>query len=255
MRSLISLFSLTRHLSASFPGQSGSCAVRILLYTPLDSLTSPITRQLLERCFRGAAAKLTSTGWLSTSLSRLRQCRRTRYVGILKPGNRQAITGLLQATIGSTPNCSQVDARFSPERCLFHLSVSLRCRATRSSILLPDFGDQFGIEVGGALGHLAVLDAHRPAVGLVIGLAVLPGAVRYEFDHDLVALGDDVAHGRLERAGEFLAERLDGALDELALALIGARGGSIFDYGSMDVVGQKLVYRWTVTPSPFLASV
>src|SRR5713101_5256956 len=126
MRSLISLFSLTRHLSASFPGQSGtiqgSCAVRILSYTPLDSLTSPISRQLLDRCFRGAAAKLTSTGWLSSSLSRLRQCRRTRYVGILKPGNRQAITGLLQATIGSTPNCSQVDPG------VFHLSASLRCR-------------------------------------------------------------------------------------------------------------------------------
>src|SRR5712692_4418208 len=126
MRSLISLFSLTRHLSASFPGQSGtiqgSCAVRILSYTPLDSLTSPTSRQLLERCFWGAAAKLTSTGWLSTSLSRLRQCRRTRYVGILKPGNRQAITGLLQATIGSTPNCSQVDPG------IFHLSASLRCR-------------------------------------------------------------------------------------------------------------------------------
>src|SRR5216684_3498057 len=44
------------------PGQSGSCAVRILSYTPLDSLTSPISRQLLERCFRGAAVKLTSTG-------------------------------------------------------------------------------------------------------------------------------------------------------------------------------------------------
>src|SRR5216684_9102460 len=132
---------------------------------------------------------------------------------------------------------------------------SLRCRATRSSILLPDFGDQFGIEVGGTLAYLTVLDAHRPAVGLVIGLAVLAGAVRYEFDHDLVALGDDVAHGRLECASEFLAERLDGALEELALALIGARGGSVADDGPVDVVGEKLEYRGTVTTSPFRESV
>src|SRR6266851_1464029 len=128
-------------------------------------------------------------------------------------------------------------------------------RASCLFALLPNFGDQFGIEVGGTFAYLAVLDTHRPAVGLVIGLAVLPGAVRYEFDHDLVALGDDVAHGRLERAGEFLAERLDGALDELALALIGARGGSIADDGPVDVVGEKLEYRGTVTASPFRESV
>src|SRR5713101_5717432 len=168
----------------------------------------------------------------------------------------QAITGLLQATIGSIPNCSQVEPRgATTKRRVFHLSASLRCRAACSSLLLPNFGDQLCIEVGGALGHLAVLDAHRPAVGLVIRLTVLSGTVRYEFDHDLVALGDDVAHGRLERAGEFLAERLDGALDELALALIGARGGSIADDGPVDVVGEKLEYRGPVTASPFRESI
>src|SRR5216683_1229726 len=68
--------------------------------------------------------------------------------------------------------------------------------------LLPELRDQLGIQVRGALAHLAVLEAHHPAIGLMVDRAVFAAAPALPLERELLAVRYDVPDGRQDRAAQ-----------------------------------------------------
>src|SRR5207245_2778996 len=68
--------------------------------------------------------------------------------------------------------------------------------------LLPKLRDQFGIKIGGAFAHLAVLEAHHPTVRLMINRAIPAAAPSLPLKRELLTVRDNVPNGWRNRAAQ-----------------------------------------------------
>src|SRR5579863_176152 len=121
--------------------------------------------------------------------------------------------------------------------------------------LLPELRDQLGVQIGGALAHFAALEAHHPTIGLMVNRAVLASGASFPLQRDFVALRDDIADRRLDRAAQLFAERMDGALLESALARISSRDWRAANHRPVHIVGEQGEETAAITATPFRESV
>src|SRR5581483_1645664 len=116
--------------------------------------------------------------------------------------------------------------------------------------LLPELRYQFGIQVSGAFAHLAILEAHHPAVSLGVDRAVFAAGATLPLQHHLVALGDDIAHRRRDRTRQAGAERLDRALEKRPFAGVSPRYRRAADNGPVDIIRQQFHEGRTLAAGP-----
>src|ERR1700722_11477479 len=118
--------------------------------------------------------------------------------------------------------------------------LSLLCRTPGRSDPSPEIGELDGVEEGDDINYFFILHSHIPRVGVLVGFAVEGRAVAVEECDHHVAVAVEGADGGNETLRHARAEWSDDLVDELFLAVVGARHGRVADDGPFCVVGKDV---------------